>query len=117
MDKNLEKEIYNYMKTKAYSLETGVSQEMLDYRKDQEKHASRDFKTSSYEELNRCIEQANVLYLGDFHSFDQSSRNFERLLRQIVGSKRDLCIGIEFVHSDQQSELRHVPGSCQAANV
>lgn len=45
------------------------------------------------------------MYLGDFHSFDQSGRNFERLLRQIVESKKNLCIGIEFVHSEQQYSI------------
>lgn len=36
MDKNLEKDIYNYMKNKAFSLESEVSDEMLSYRKNQE---------------------------------------------------------------------------------
>ncbi|MCB9062686.1 MAG: ChaN family lipoprotein [Halobacteriovoraceae bacterium] len=105
MDKNLEKDIYNYMKNKAFSLESEVSDEMLSYRKNQEFFSKRDFTVSNFEQLNNAIKSAHILYLGDFHSFDQSGRNFERLLRQIVESKKNLCIGIEFVHSEQQYSI------------
>ncbi|MCO4794096.1 MAG: ChaN family lipoprotein [Bacteriovoracaceae bacterium] len=91
------------MKKKAMSYEGELSKEFKVYLKDQKKYASRTFENSDLDELLKSIKKSDLVYLGDFHSFDQSSRNLERLLRNLIKTKsRKLSLGVEFVHIEHQ---------------
>lgn len=95
------------MKNKAYSLEGEVSSELKVYRKDQEKYSKRPFEVVTISKLLKSIHKASVVYLGDFHSFDQSSRNLERLLRELTIKHRQLALGVEFVNQEDQNIIEH----------
>jgi len=100
--RSLQQSIYQEMKSKAFLLEGEVSKEVLEYRKEQEKFALRDFTLSHDKDLILSILSSQVIYIGDFHSFDQSGRNLVRLL-QLGGDKgQKISIGIEFVEQDLQ---------------
>ncbi len=99
----LHKSIYRHLKKKAKSLEGEVSKELIQYEKNQRKYASRDFEQSSMEQLFDRINSSHVVYLGDFHSFDQNSRNLERLIRNLIKQKKAFSLGVEFV--DQKHQL------------
>lgn len=43
-----------------------------------------------------------MVFLGDFHSFDQNSRNLERLTRELIKQKKKFCLGVELVHEEHQ---------------
>ena len=95
------------MKEKAYSLEGKVSSELQRYRRDQHRYAKRPFKVVKIEKLFKAIDRASVVYLGDFHSFDQSSRNLERILRRLTSEDHSLGLGIEFVQQEDQDIINH----------
>ena len=99
----LQKNLFDYMKNKALSYECEPSQQLKDYSADQKKFSKRNFFLSSLSELIKTIEKSDIVYLGDFHTFDQSSRNMERILRTLVSANNNhLSLGVEFVHTHNQ---------------
>jgi hypothetical protein len=102
----LQKSLFDYMKKKALSYEGELSNEFKKYNRDQRRSAKRDFEISDLKELLKSIQQSDLVFLGDFHSFDQSSRNLERLLRNLIKTKsRKLALGVEFVHIEHQNAI------------
>ena len=67
--------IYKQLRKRAQSLEGEVSKELKSYERNQRKFASREFTGATHEELFSSIRDSHVVFLGDFHSFDQNSRN------------------------------------------
>lgn len=103
--KNLQRKIYEYMKQKAYSYEGPLSAEFRKYRLNQQKHSTRKFNIAKLQDLVSAIEKSHVVYLGDFHSFDQSSKNLERLLKILMKHKQKLSLGVEFVFESHQAQI------------
>jgi uncharacterized iron-regulated protein len=110
MHKNLEsvhKGIYNYLKKKALNYEGKSSALLEQYRKDQHKSANRKFQNSNIRQLDNAIEAADIIYLGDFHTFDQSTRNLERLIRLLTTKRHQFAIGLEFVDTKYQCYINY----------
>ena len=103
--KKIRKNIYLYMKTKAHALEGNLSEEFISYQRSQNRYSNRDFLISNFQNLVKSLKRSKVIYLGDFHSFDQSSRNFQRILRPLTNSKNPLTLGVEFVNSQHQEHI------------
>lgn len=102
----LQRNLFEYMKKKAMSYESEPSKDLVKYTQDQKKYSKRDFKLSDLSELLKSIEKSDVVYLGDFHTFDQSSRNMERILRTLINTnKKNLSLGVEFVHQHKQKYI------------
>ncbi|EQC50559.1 ChaN family lipoprotein [Bacteriovorax sp. DB6_IX] len=101
----IHKSIYRYLKNKANNLEGKPSAQLLTYQNDQQKSAQRKFSDSNMQELFSSIEDSDIIYLGDFHTFDQSTRNLERLMRILTSKQYDFAIGLEFVHIKNQKYI------------
>lgn len=101
----IRKNIFNYMKKKALALEGELSKELISYQRSQRRHANRDFLISSNQKLIKSIKKSQIIYLGDFHSFDQSSRNLQRLIRTITQTNGSIVLGVEFVHIEHQKQI------------
>ncbi|MBI4236884.1 MAG: ChaN family lipoprotein [Deltaproteobacteria bacterium] len=56
----------------------------------------------SNETLLRAVRQADLLYVGDYHTCAQSQRSFLRLLKAVVSKGRPLVIGLELLHRRAQ---------------
>lgn len=91
------------MKNKALHLETSQSKELKSYQRAQKKISNRPFEIIDHKTLLDQITRAQVCYIGDFHSFDQSSRNMERIIRQL--DQKKLVLGMELVHHEHQGTL------------
>lgn len=100
---DIQKSIYTHMKKKASSYEGGQSPDLKKYARSQKKYSQRDFEISNITTLLSAIEESDVIYLGDFHTFDQNSRNLERIIRTLIKRKKKFSIGVEFVHQKYQS--------------
>lgn len=95
--------MFSYMKTKALSYEGQIPKELREYQKAQKKFAMRSFEVASLKELLYAIEKSRIVYLGDFHTFDQSSKNLARLLKRLTEKKNhNIVLGIEFVEESNQ---------------
>jgi hypothetical protein len=107
-------QLYKNLKKKALSLEFGHTNELKEYSLYQKKLERRPFKTITSTSFVKKLKQAGIIYLGDFHTFDQSSRNFERLLREFLNpSQKDipLSIGLEMIDIRDQIHVDAYIGS------
>lgn len=99
---NLRKQIFNTLKKKAFSYEGSLSQELKSYKLNQSKLSDRDYKDSSIEELLRSVNESSVIYLGDFHTFDQNIRNVLRIIKQLVLNEKKCIVSLEMVEAKYQ---------------
>lgn len=99
---SLRKKIYENLKTKALSFESGVSSELVQYREDQHKFSNNDFKPSTIEQLKSKVTKSDIIYLGDFHTFDQNIRNVLRILKVLLNSDNDCIVALEMVDAKYQ---------------
>lgn len=100
---DLQMKIFLSMKEQALSLEGEVSEELKEYQKAQLRFNNREFETSTLDELTTKAVASQLVYLGDFHTFDQSSRNMRRLISKITEENKKTAIGVEFIHSRHQN--------------
>jgi|GEM_PF-1016688 len=100
-----QEKIYRHMKTKASSFEGRFSKQHIEYIRYQYKESKRKFKLSNEEKLFISIAKSQVVYLGDFHTFDQSTKNLERILRVLTEGKAQITLGMEMVHARYQIEI------------
>ncbi|MBK23312.1 MAG: hypothetical protein CME70_04840 [Halobacteriovorax sp.] len=101
----LQEGLYEYMKRKASEFEVEESEQLKNFKTNQKELASRDFKESNIEELIESIKSSQLIFLGDFHTFDQQSKNLERLLRTLMEKKEKLLLGVEFVNQNKQDAI------------
>ncbi|OFZ22613.1 MAG: hypothetical protein A2202_04875 [Bdellovibrionales bacterium RIFOXYA1_FULL_36_14] len=113
MNKNLEfsqihKEIYFHVKRKALSFESDASLDFNKYKNDHQRFSQRSLSKSNINELINSIAKSRVVFLGDFHAFEQSTRNMRRILSNIIKKQNNLAIGLECIHKDSQKLINQL---------
>ena len=104
--RQIQRSIYQSIKKRALALEGPPTLELNRYRKAQERLAKKEFQAVPIDELFQQIDLSKIIYLGDFHTFDQSSRTLERLLRHLLRSKKKkLSLGMEMIQESDQLVL------------
>ncbi len=97
---------FKMLKQKALEYEKLLGTTIKNYKRAQERFAKRPFQLSSPEELFTAIKSAQIIYLGDFHTFDQSIKNLKRILKLLYSNaNNDLYLGLELISSDKQEVL------------
>ncbi len=72
-------------------------------------HYKKEFK--SYQGLtdkNTLLDKINksdIVYLGDYHTLDQSQKTVIKILREIIFKRKNITIGIELVYHDHQKHI------------
>lgn len=99
---NLRKKIFHNFKRKAYSYEEIVSRDIKSYLREQSIQASRPYKYSNFDELVDRFLNSQVVFLGDFHTFDQNVRNVLRLLKILVEKKKPAVLAMEMINREDQ---------------
>ncbi|MBI4411621.1 MAG: ChaN family lipoprotein [Deltaproteobacteria bacterium] len=62
-------------------------------------------------EVEEAMAKARVIYVGDYHTLNQSQRSFLRVLRSFIQKTRHFCIGLEVIQSRHQEWLdKYVQG-------
>ena len=61
-------------------------------------------RRSNINQLSAALNQVQIAYIGDYHTFPQSQRSFLRLLKQVTAS-RPVGIALEFVQGRHQGHL------------
>ncbi|MBT3981365.1 MAG: ChaN family lipoprotein [Bacteriovoracaceae bacterium] len=101
----LQKRIYRNIKKKALSFEVSASKDLKLYRQNQTKFSKMPFKVATSGTLLKAVGNSDLIYLGDFHTFDQNSRNLERVMRHLTNQKKNLILGLEMVDAEHQDYL------------
>lgn len=101
----IQKQIFSHIKKRALELELELTDELLRYREDQVALTKLPYHVIEQTELIDEIKHAHVVYLGDFHTFDQNSRNVLRILRSSLSQNKNISLGLELVHAHHQETL------------
>lgn len=101
--KELHYAIYLKAKERALSQNCDSSRELLQYQNDQDAVAKRSFTPSTEEELKEAILSKDIILVGDYHTFDQSNKNFLRIFTKLLEEKTNCTIAVEFIHHENQN--------------
>lgn len=80
------------------------------YQKRYLKQVANYEAVSSLEELKEALRQADVIYMGDYHTNAQSQRGFLRILKMLIEENENLVIALELVHKNQQKVVEEYIG-------
>lgn len=97
----LRKKIYKNLKDKAMSYES-FNSELSEYANNQKEYSKRKFKMSDMDSLKERVTDNDVLFIGDFHTFNQNVRTVLRILRYIISQKSECILGLEMVAAEDQ---------------
>ncbi|MBF0312206.1 MAG: ChaN family lipoprotein [Oligoflexia bacterium] len=94
----------NYKKTKqqAQELLEDYSPLLRSYQKDHENFSKRPFELSSIKKLFQAINSSNIILVGDFHTFEQNAKNFERLLKYCTLHRLQFVVALELLMASHQ---------------
>jgi len=93
------------MKQKAESYEGAQSKTLKRYKKDLFNFSKRPFKESSLADIFKSINHSQIVYLGDFHTFDENTRNLERIIKVLAKNKEKFILGIEFINFVHKNKI------------
>lgn len=97
----------DHLKVKAASFEGLAHKSLRLYQKSMATYTKKKFSSASFETLTDKIIKSQIAYIGDFHTFDQNSKNFIRVLRWLKKEKRKMTIAVEFISSENQKSIDH----------
>src|SRR3989339_725320 len=104
----IHREIYFHVKKKALSYESDSSVDFNKYKNDHQRFSQRSLSKSSINELLNSILKSRVVFFGDFHAFEQSTRNMRRILGNIIKKQSNLAIGLECIFKDSQKLINQL---------
>jgi uncharacterized iron-regulated protein len=98
----LRKSLFQNLKNRALDYESHLNADLSNYQKDQDKIAKRPYQESNNNELIQSILDSNIIFLGDFHTFDQNARSVIRIFRQLLRRNKEIAIALEMVEAKKQ---------------
>jgi heme-binding uptake protein ChaN (Tiki superfamily) len=75
------------------------------YQEEYERDLQRYERTSSKRELVRACAEADLVYLGDYHTLPQAQKTLVKLLLALSRLNREVVLGMEMVHIKDQKHL------------
>lgn len=75
------------------------------YERKYKKAVSSFERVATHDEMLEAIKAARIVYVGDYHTCNQSQRSFLRILKAILPEEKDIVLGLELVHQRHQKVL------------
>jgi len=75
------------------------------YERAYKRAVARYERIADQDEMIDAILENDVIYVGDYHTCNQSQRSFLRILKAVVQRDRDFAIGLELLHVGHQRTL------------
>jgi hypothetical protein len=72
------------------------------YEKNYTRAVARYERVATTGEMLEAIKAAQVIYIGDYHTCNQSQRSFLRILKSIVPGDDKVVLGLELIHKRHQ---------------
>lgn len=101
----LQEQLYHYTKARAFAYIGDSSEELRRYQAHHEQFSRQNFSIIKRPDFYKVLQKSDIILLGDFHSFGQSSRNLERILKKLYSTNKDYALGVEFVKIENQSTI------------
>jgi uncharacterized iron-regulated protein len=100
----LHREIFRRNQKHINKLVVGYSAKFRSYEAEYLRAAKAFDSVASIEDLDRAIANAEVAYVGDYHTLAQAQRSFVRLIRR-VPRDRPVTIALEYFEGRHQPAL------------
>ncbi len=100
----LHQAIYRRNKRRINDSVTGYSPAFRRYERSYARAVTHYQRRATLSELERVLEQSNIVYVGDYHTLSQAQRSFLRLLRRLP-AERPVTIALEFVQGRYQRAI------------
>ena len=101
----LHHKIYKRLKKSVEDIEEVTSEEIVEYRKSFEKFCKTEFEISHSNELLSSVKRSQIIYIGDFHTFDQNSKNMERILKFLIEEESKPILAMEMISFRHQAYI------------
>ncbi|MEL6547619.1 MAG: ChaN family lipoprotein, partial [Myxococcota bacterium] len=82
----------------------GYTDAFLRYEREYAERVTHYQRRATFDELDRRVREADVVYVGDYHTLSQSQRGFLRMLRR-APTERSLVIALEFLRIRHQKAV------------
>ncbi|MDO8527605.1 MAG: ChaN family lipoprotein, partial [Deltaproteobacteria bacterium] len=79
--------------------------DFLDYEKTYKRYVRDYQKVVSVEEMMKACDTADIIYVGDYHTCNQSQRSFLRILKAEIKKNKKFILGLELLHKRHQKFL------------
>ena len=101
----LQKSILEDLKAEVRTYLEGLSPSLKKYYHEYKKEFKFFERTSSKKEILEEVSQSHIVFAGDYHTLNQSQRAVLRILREIVETKKDIILGVEFFLISHQAYI------------
>ena len=92
----LQKSILEDLKAEVRTYLEGASPSLRKYYQEYKKEFKSFERVSTKKEILEEVLQSNIVFTGDYHTLNQSQRTVLRILREIVETKKEIILGVEF---------------------
>lgn len=81
------------------------------------RRAARDYeRVSDQDEMIRAVLKSDIIYVGDYHTCNQSQRSFLRILKATIKRDKNFIVGLELLHKRHQGVLdKYLSGAISEA--
>ncbi len=108
---DLQKQLYKYNQELIESSIIVKEPGFEDYEARYKKNVRNYKDIVTHEQMIQDILKADIIYVGDYHTCNQSQRSFLRILKNIVTKEKNITIGLELIHNNFQDVLdRYLAG-------
>ena len=97
----LRKKIFDNLKSRALDLEAR-NDDLEQYLNDQNESSKRAFSVVDIDTIKKQVTNSDIIYIGDFHTFDQNIRNVLRILKVLIEGDAECIIALEMIHAKHQ---------------
>ena len=112
MSTNPHEELYNmqrrlYLRNKEI-IDNSILVKELDFESYEKRYRRKVAKYDSIatdDDMMKEVSKADIIYVGDYHTCNQSQRSFLRILKKVVKKKKNIALGLELIHEVNQPIL------------
>ncbi len=101
IQRNIFKQNQRFIEESISIREKGFEKYQQEYRR----HVAGFDQVSSEDELLKALEEADIVYVGDYHTNRQSQRGFLRILKRLIALTPRFVIALELVHQRFQEAI------------
>ncbi|MBF0360789.1 MAG: ChaN family lipoprotein [Oligoflexia bacterium] len=102
---NLHEKIFESTAKRAQELFGESSKDLQSYLKEQKKMGTREFEIIPESEIFQSIDDSNIIFVADFHTFDRNVRNLHRILQHLIEKESEFVLAIEMVSFNNQKYI------------
>lgn len=79
--------------------------DFIAYERKYKKAVANFGRVATQDEMLEAIKASRVVYIGDYHTCNQSQRSFLRILKAILPQDKNVVLGLELIHQRHQKAL------------